>query len=109
MGMSDKIDEKADNISKLIVQDFNLDEEDNLVHIRDLEELKEKLEKIVAYFLDNDFERLLNAMYRLDINEEKFKMAISGSDVNTMSQKIVELIISREIQKMKTRIKYRGR
>ena len=107
--MSDKIDEKADNISKLIVQDFNLDEEDNLVHIRDLEELKEKLEKIVAYLLDNDFERLLNAMYRLDINEEKFKMAISGSDVNTMSQKIVELIISREIQKMKTRIKYRGR
>ena len=70
--MSDKIDEKADNISKLIVQDFNLDEEDNLVHIRDLEELKEKLEKIVAYLLDNDFERLINAMYRLDVNEEKW-------------------------------------
>ena len=106
--MSDKIDGQADNISKLIVQDFNLDEEDNLVHISDLEELKEKLEKIVAYLLDNDFERLLNAMYRLDINEEKFKLAISGSDVNTVSREIVELIISREIQKMKTRIKYRG-
>jgi len=105
--MSDRIDGKADNISKLIVQDFNLDEEDNLVHIRDLEELKEKLEKIVAYLLDNDFERLLNAMYRLDINEEKFKLAISGSDIATVSREIVELIISREIQKMKTRIKYR--
>jgi len=104
--MSNNMDGKVDKISELIVQDFNFEPDQSLVDSKHLEDLKEKLEKIVAYLLDNDFERLLNAMYRLDIDEEKFKKAVSGSDGKNISREIAELIVSREIQKLKTRIKY---
>ncbi len=95
-------------LSELIMQDLNLENEQSLYQIGHMDELKEKLEKIVAYLLDNDFERLLNAMYRLDINEEKFKLALSGIGQRAISAEITDLIISREIQKLKTRIKYRS-
>jgi hypothetical protein len=99
---------KIEKLTELIVQDLKMEEDEGLINIGDLEELKEKLEKIVAYLLDNDFERLINAMYRLDINEEKFKMAVSGLHKKDTSREIVELIVSREIQKLRTRIKYGG-
>ena len=104
--MPDFIEGREQKLSELIIQDFNLESEQSLNQIDHLNELKEKLEKIVAYLLDNDFERLLSAMYRLDINEEKFKMALSGIGKNAISAEITDLIISREIQKLKTRIKY---
>lgn len=94
-------------VSEFIVRDLNLESEISIVEIKHLDELKEKLEKIVAYLLDSDFEKLLNAMYRLDINEEKFKMAVSGLSGNSISNEITELIINREIEKLKTRAKYK--
>lgn len=106
--MPDFIEGKEKRLTELIVQDFNLDSEQGLLKIGHLDELREKLEKIVAYLLDNDFERLLNAMYRLDINEDKFKIALSGIGTKAISEEITDLIITREIQKLETRIKYRS-
>ena len=106
--MPEFIDGNEARLSELIIQDFNLEPEQGLLEVGHLDELREKLEKIVAYLLDNDFERLLNAMYRLDINEEKFKMALSGMGTNAISAEITDLIVSREIQKLKTRMKYSG-
>jgi len=106
--MSEFVEGKEMRLSELIIQDFNLDTEQSLLEVGHLDELREKLEKIVAYLLDNDFERLLNAMYRLDINEDKFKIALSGMGTKAISEEITDLIITREIQKLKTRIKYRS-
>lgn len=104
--MPNKSNDQALELSESIIQDFHLDSDNELVSIRHMDDLRHKLEKIVAYLLDNDFERLLNAMYRLDIDEEKFKKAVSGTDGKNISREIAELIVSREIQKLKTRIKY---
>ena len=106
--MPEFIEGKETRLSELIIQDFNLDTEQGLLEVGHLDELREKLEKIVAYLLDNDFERLLNAMYRLDINEDKFKIALSGMGKKSISEEITDLIITREIQKLKTRMKYRS-
>lgn len=94
-------------LSGLIIRDLNLEEENNAVFANNLEELKSKLEKIIAYLLDNEFERLLNAMYRLDINEDKFKEAFAFSGSQGISSRIAELIIEREIQKVETRNRYK--
>jgi len=106
--MPEFIEGKETRLSALIIQDFNLDTEQSLLEVGHLDELREKLEKIVAYLLDNEFERLLNAMYRLDINEDKFKIALSGMGKKVISEEITDLIITREIEKLKTRIKYRS-
>ena len=104
--MPDKNIDQAIELSQSIIQDFHLDHDSELVSINHMEDLKQKLEKIVAYLLDNDLERLINAMYRLDIDEEKFKMALGGLNGMDVSRKITDLIISREMQKIKTRKKY---
>lgn len=104
--MPENIDGNVKKLSEIIIRDFNLETNKSLIDIMHLDELKEKLEKIIAYLLDNDFERLLNAMYRLDINENKFKRAISDLSGKSASSEITDLIIAREIQKLQTRIKY---
>jgi hypothetical protein len=104
--MSDINNDQAVELSKSIIRDFHFDPDNELVSIKHIEDLKRKLEKIVAYLLDNDFERLINAMYRLDIHEEKFKMALAGLSGGDVAQKVAELIIAREMQKIKTRKKY---
>ena len=106
--MTDITKGNIDQVSELIIQDLKLESEKSIVEIKHLDELKEKLEKIVAYLLDNDFERLLNAMYRLDISEEKFKMTLSGMSGKSISKEITELIIEREVKKIETRAKYSG-
>lgn len=104
--MPNKSNDQALELSESIIQDFHLDSDNELVSIRHMDDLRHKLEKIVAYLLDNDFERLINALYRLDINEEKFKLALAGFGETEVAQKIADLIISREIQKIKTRKRY---
>ena len=106
--MSDQIQGKMEVLSGLIIRDLNLEEDNNSVFAHNLEEMKSKLEKIIAYLLDNEFERLLNAMYRLDINETKFKEAFAFNGSQSVSMKITDLIIEREIQKVETRIKYKS-
>jgi hypothetical protein len=106
--MTDQNPGEMEVLSGLIIRDLNLEEENSVVFSNNLEELKSKLEKIIAYLLDNEFERLLNAMYRLDINEDKFKEALAFNGSQDISSRITELIIEREIQKVKTRIRYKS-
>lgn len=106
--MADHDPGKLKVLSDLIVRDLNLEEESSQIIGNNLGDLKSKLEKIIAYLLDNDFERLLNAMYRLDINEDKFKEALIIDGGKSISKRITELIIEREIQKIETRIKYKS-
>ena len=56
--------------------------------------------------LEKDFEKLLNAMYRIDVDEEKVKFALSGDGEKSPAELITELVIQREMQKAETRLKY---
>ena len=87
---------------ELVKNDFNLKITSS--EIATHQDLKESLSKLIQYLIDNDFERLLSGLYRIDVSEEKVKRAIaSGDDV---TEKITQLIIDRELQKMVTRKKY---
>ena len=92
-------------VSSFIRNDFGL-ESTELVHCDVIQELKSQLSKIISYLIDNDFQRLLNAMYRIDINEEKFKKALATNPPTAVSEAIAQLIIEREMQKVQLRKKY---
>lgn len=99
-------DRAASNIQAvayLVIKDFKLSENREEFLSIGLEEFREKLQKMIAYLLDNKFDRLLNAMYRLDINEQKFRLALSGHDNQNIAREITDLIIERESQKVITR------
>jgi len=87
----------------LIQHDFNLEDfsQDTLENIRQL--LIERLD----YLLDHDFARLLDILYRIDVNEEKVKNMLAKQAGTNSSEILADLIIERQIEKAKTRIKFR--
>ncbi|MDH5474222.1 MAG: hypothetical protein OEX22_00875 [Cyclobacteriaceae bacterium] len=92
-------------VSSLIKKDFGLDHSE-LTNLTILDELKQQLTQIVTYLLDKDFQRLLSAMYRIDISERKFKEVLSKDPPSEIAANIAQLIIDRELQKVITRRKY---
>ncbi|GAA4842570.1 hypothetical protein [Algivirga pacifica] len=68
--------------------------------------LKERLSQLIAYLLANDFNRLLNGLYRMDVSEAKFKQAMAGPS-EKVSDVIADLIIERELEKIAFRKKYK--
>jgi orotate phosphoribosyltransferase-like protein len=92
-------------VSILIRRDFNLGNEE-LVQQTTMDELKVRLTQIVTYLLDKDFEKFLHAMYRMDINEEKLKVALASDPPEQVAPNVAQLIIQRELQKVETRRKY---
>jgi hypothetical protein len=102
---------KEENIilNELIHKDLQLDEDEALMkeeHI-DLSTLHEKLSMLVAYLMEHDMHRLLNAMYRLDVSEARFHAAMQSDSKQEAAIRIADLIIEREMQKVKTRLHYR--
>ena len=103
-------DEKYLILNELISKDLQMDEEEFLVSGEekiDLNILHKKLSILVAYLLENDMHRLLNAMYRLDVSEAKFHQAMQSDSKEDAAFRIADLIIEREMQKVKTRLHYK--
>ena len=71
--------------------------------------LLDRLRSQIRYMLDDDFQGLLNAMYRIDVDERKFSLALEMGKPDEVSRNVAELILDRIILKAKTRIKYSGK
>lgn len=87
---------------KLVVKDLNI-EEPGIV-FQNLEKLENWLTGEIALLMDQDFERLMQVLYRIDISEEKTKLAFAASNP---ANELAKLIIERELQKVATRKKYK--
>ena len=98
--------ENVRDVSELVVRDFCLEEKRESIVTNDLQEFRGNLCKVINHMLDHDFERLLNAMYRLDINEDRFKKILTGQKIENVAQNIADLVINRELQKLITRRKH---
>ena len=84
-------------------QDFNLNIPTSEVRTED--EFLKLLTRVIQHLLDSDFERLMNGLYRIDVDENKVKLAMT---TNQVAENIARLIIERELQKVETRRKYKS-
>ena len=102
--------ERQDLISRsaLIIKDFQL-ESDALIDESKLtyDSLLNRLAQIVDHLISKDFNRLLNALYRIDVSEEKLKSVLAQRPENT-SLVIARMILERELQKVASRKKHSG-
>ena len=57
--------------------------------------------------LENDFQKLISILYRMDINENKLRTLLSENQGTDAGIIIAQLMIEREVQKIKTREEYR--
>lgn len=71
------------------------------------ESLLTDLTSVVMYLLLHDMEKLLNILYRIDVNEPKVKAAFAQNDPKMIAPVIARLILEREVQKAESRRKYK--
>jgi hypothetical protein len=91
--------------AKQIVRDLNVDFEFFFSGNEQMafEELKTQLKPLVEKIYKGDRHSFSLLLYRIDINEKDYKKAISESNVSSFEERIAELIIRREFQKVLTK------
>ncbi len=97
-------------LGDLISKDLQLDKDEAFVtggEAPDLNFFHQKLSVLISHLLEHDMHRLLNAMYRLDVSEHKFHDAMQSDSKADAAFRIADLIIEREMQKVKTRLHYK--
>ena len=98
------------------IQKYNPEQLMNKLISHEFPEVLEKysendLENYLAVFIneliDKDFNKLVNLLYRIDISEQKLKIALQNEDKTISSGKtIAKLIIERQLQKLEFRNKF---
>ncbi len=70
---------------------------------------RNKLIFAVKHLLESDLEKLVNILYRIDIEEDKVNRALASNGTEEAVSGIADLIIQRQIQKLEIRKKYSGK
>jgi hypothetical protein len=66
-------------------------------------ELQQKLAEHINNVINSDFDKLLQLLYRMDIDEMKLRAVLSGHPDRNAGEMIAELMIERQLQKVKSR------
>ena len=96
-------------LKKNVSSDFNKFEEFSLLRdsdINTLEEFKLFLTKKLSDLMVKNFDEVLNILYQIDINESKVRDVIQSNN-NYKASLLADLIIERQLQKVKTSGKYK--
>ncbi len=67
------------------------------------EELSEKLIAHINALINQDFEKLVFLLYRIDVNESKMRYLLDQREGENAAGLIADLIIERQLQKIKSR------
>lgn len=92
-------------ITKL-AKDFSL-EGSSLPVAADLTLIKEFLIQRISELMSRDYERFLNSLYRIDVSESKVQKILHSKDKTTVTEKLADLIIERQMMRLKTQFLYK--
>lgn len=67
------------------------------------DEIKERLTEYINDLIDHNFNKLVNLLYKIDVSESRLKRLLDETSGNNAGDIIAELIIERQIQKIKSR------
>jgi hypothetical protein len=87
------------SLVKIIGKDFDLEEQASEEALRDL------MIDAFAYLLENDFQKLLQILYRADVDQDKLKVSLENSTTNS-AQVIADAYLERQKAKIETWKKY---
>jgi hypothetical protein len=79
-----------------------------LVAENSMECFREKLAAYIHTLINNDFEKLISILYRLDINEKNLKALLAEKPGEDAGVLIAAAVIERQLQKITSRKKNSG-
>lgn len=101
---------QVNEIVKFVEKDFLISEDHSLIPSADLtslDEFRKYLTNNLKILLDEKFDTLVNILYRIDINEKKLSELFSGQNRDFIPATLADLIIERQLQKIKLRKLYK--
>lgn len=94
--------------ASLITKHFQLPSEELESFQSSEQELEQALASIINNLLNQDLTRLMNAFYKIDLDEILFKKIITSEAPDQIGLTLAREVIKREMQKVKIREKYRN-
>ena len=79
----------------------------NSIQEKPSEEIRQQLISLINELIKTDFQALVQLLYRIDVDEKKLKEALKNNSQHDSAPVISELIIERQLQKIKIRHQYR--
>lgn len=92
-------------ISKL-KKDLCLPDE-NLPEVSDYNFIKEYLTEKIKELMSKSYERFIINLYRIDVDENKVHEILHSKDKTSIPEKFADLIIERQLLRIKTQIMYK--
>ena len=74
----------------------------------DKDRLTAQVESYIRFLLDHDFERLVQLLYTIDIDEQKLKKLLQQQPGQDGAAIICMMIVERQLQKQETRRQFRS-
>ena len=108
MSKEQRIDVKE--VAEFISKDMNkigMEKLPSISEIYSVDELKKVLIERITYMLDHEYDKLVNALYRIDLDESKLHELFSGKNREYIPSALADMIFERQIQKIDLRKKYR--
>lgn len=102
--------EEVYSIQKFVSNDFVKNDYSSLIPNNDferLEEFRKYLTEKMKDMLDKNYNLLINTLYRIDISEKKLSELFSSKNKESIPEKLADLIIERQIEKIEFRRRYR--
>lgn len=87
-------------ITKIISKDFDLPENVSESQLREL------MINAFAYLIDENFQKLVQILYRADVDQDKLKYALENTENSTSATVIADAYIARQKAKIETWKKY---
>jgi hypothetical protein len=72
-----------------------------------VEKMRSVLTVYINDLIEKDFQKLVNLLYRLDVNENKLKQMLKVKDSENAGEIIADLIIERQMQKIEMRKRFK--
>ncbi len=89
-----------DGLTKIVSKDFDLPEKVSEEALRDM------LVNAFTYLLEDDFQKLLQILYRADVDQEKLKLLLETTEGKSSAEVIADAYITRQKAKVETWKKY---
>ena len=71
----------------------------------DAELMHKEVSQILKDLLENDFQQLLQLMYRVDVTQKKFEAAMKQPSLQAIADQLTKLVLMRELEKLRFRNK----
>ena len=75
--------------------------------IKNIEEMKRYLSNKINILLEEKYDSLINILYRIDVDDKKIERVFSSEKKGNIPDKIADLIIERQLQKIHFRKMYK--